>query len=143
MLTQNALSAISVSVIQLAGNIVVDGSTFFVITILGTFGNPLLLTILGSRMFFNLKEAAEHGVNEGTNWGSHAASSIRFENGPGGQQYVAVIFVWIVGKIQNNFRSQPTHTASGMTSRGFAQGSQIDEGAPTVTGSAGRGSNEV
>ena len=91
MLTQNALSAISVSVIQLAGNIVVDGSTFFVITILGTFGNPLLLTILGSLMFFNLKEAAEHGVNKGTNWASHTASSMHFNDGSGNRQCVVAV----------------------------------------------------
>ena len=36
-------------------------------SVLGALGNPSLLTILGSRMLFNLKEAAELGVNEGTN----------------------------------------------------------------------------
>jgi hypothetical protein len=29
-------------------------------------GNPTLLCLLGSRMFFNLKEAGEAAVNEGT-----------------------------------------------------------------------------
>ena len=29
-------------------------------------------------MFFNLKEAAEHGVNIGTNWSSYSHSAIRF-----------------------------------------------------------------
>ena len=38
--------------------------------IIDTLGSPTFLCILGSRMFFNLKEAAEHGVNVGTNWGS-------------------------------------------------------------------------
>ena len=31
-------------------------------------------------MFFNLKEASEHGVNVGTNWPSYTDSSIRFED---------------------------------------------------------------
>lgn len=35
--------------------------------VLASIGNPALLAILGSRMLFNLKEAAELGVNEGTN----------------------------------------------------------------------------
>ena len=30
-------------------------------------------------MFFNLKEAAEHGVNVGTNWSSYSHSAIRFD----------------------------------------------------------------
>ena len=47
--------------------------------ILGALGTPTLLCLLGSRMFFNLKEAAEHGVNVGTNWSSHSQSSIGFD----------------------------------------------------------------
>ena len=34
-------------------------------------GSPTLLCMLGSRMFFNLREAAGHGVNVGTNWSSY------------------------------------------------------------------------
>ena len=30
-------------------------------------------------MFFNLHEAAEHGVNIGTNWSSYSHSAIRFD----------------------------------------------------------------
>ena len=30
-------------------------------------------------MLFNLKEAAEHGVNVGTNWASYSLSAIHFE----------------------------------------------------------------
>ena len=44
-----------------------------------TFGAPTLLCVLGSRMFFNLKEAAEHGVNVGTNWSSYSHSAIHFD----------------------------------------------------------------
>ena len=43
-------------------------------------GSPTLLCIFGSRMFFNLKEAAGHGVNIGTNWTSYSLSAIRFED---------------------------------------------------------------
>ena len=46
---------------------------------LSWFGNPTLLCIMGSRMLFNLKEAAEHGVNVGTNWSSYSHSAILFE----------------------------------------------------------------
>ena len=50
-------------------------STYFI----SIFGNPSFLCLLGSRMFFNLKEAAEHGVNVGTNWASYTHSAIRFD----------------------------------------------------------------
>ena len=54
-------------------------------------GSPALLCILGSRMFFNLKEAAEHGVNVGTNRSSNSHSEIRFdEPGSGQAQYVVL-----------------------------------------------------
>ena len=46
------------------------------INIISTLGSPTLLCILGSRMFFNLKEAAEHGVNVGTNWSSHPHNTL-------------------------------------------------------------------
>ena len=51
-------------------------------TLVNALGSPTLLCILGSRMFFKLKEAAEHGVNAGTNWGSHTHSSIQFNVPP-------------------------------------------------------------
>ena len=60
-----------------------DSDSFLVAALLQGFGSPTLLCVSGSRMFFNLKEAAEHGVNTGTNWSSysHSHSEIRF-NGP-------------------------------------------------------------
>lgn len=58
------------------------GMTLVVSTILNSLGSPTLLCILGSRIFFNLKEAAEHGVNVGTNWSSYSHSAIRFEEPP-------------------------------------------------------------
>ena len=42
-------------------------SRVLVSDILSALGNPTFLTIRGRRMLFNLKEAAELGVNEGTN----------------------------------------------------------------------------
>ena len=45
-------------------------------------GSVTLLCVLGSRMFFNLKEAAEHGVNVGTNWASYSHSAIHFDESP-------------------------------------------------------------
>ena len=55
--------------------------------IFATLGSPTLLSILGSRMFFNLKEAAEHGVNAGTNWSSYSHTTIRFDE-PQGEEEV-------------------------------------------------------
>ena len=52
-------------------------------SILNALGSQSLVCILASRMFFNLKEAAEHGVNVGTNWASYTHSAIRFEEGKG------------------------------------------------------------
>ena len=52
--------------------------------VLEALGSPTLLCILGSRMLFNLKEAAEHGVNIGTNWSSYTHTiSIGFEEQEG------------------------------------------------------------
>ena len=53
--------------------------TLLVDALLSGFGSPTLLCDLGSRMFFNLKEAAEHSVNVGTNWSSYSHSAIRFD----------------------------------------------------------------
>ena len=53
--------------------------SFLVAALLGGFGSPTFLCIAGSRMFFNVKEAAEYGVNVGTNWSSYSHSIIRFD----------------------------------------------------------------
>ena len=55
------------------------GYSFLVNALLGGLGSPPLLCVAGSRMFFNLKEAAEHGVNIGTNWSSYSHSAIHFD----------------------------------------------------------------
>ena len=52
-------------------------------------GSPTLLCIFGSHMFFNLKEAAEYGVNVGTNWSSYSHSNIQF--GDGKSRFVKVL----------------------------------------------------
>ena len=46
----------------------------YVLVILQAFGNPSFLCILGSRLLVNLKEAAELGVNGGTNYRMSSAS---------------------------------------------------------------------
>lgn len=63
--------------------------------VLSALGSPTLLCILGSRMFFNLKEAGEHGVNVGTNWSSHSHSAIRFDDPQHEEQYVKTIRFYV------------------------------------------------
>ena len=65
---------------------ILDGELFAttsveVSSVFDALGSPTLLCILGSRMLFNLKEAAEHGVNIGTNWTSYSTTlaAIGFE----------------------------------------------------------------
>ena len=58
--------------------------------ILNALGSPTLLCILGSRISFNLKEAAEHGINVGTNQSSRPHSDIRFGE-PGGEEAKYVV----------------------------------------------------
>ena len=65
-------------VFDIVGNLF-NASSAVAINTIEVLGSPTLLCILGSRMFFNLKEAAEHGVNVGTDWSSHQHSAIRFD----------------------------------------------------------------
>ena len=55
-------------------------SNNFVNSIIYALGNPSFLCVLGSRMIYNLKEAAELGQNEGTNYksSSQPTSGIMF-----------------------------------------------------------------
>ena len=55
------------------------GTSLVSSTVLNALGSPALLCVLANRMFINLKQAAEHGVNVGTNWNSYEHSAIRFE----------------------------------------------------------------
>ena len=82
--------AICVSVFAIVGNEI--NVSFEVATIMETFGNPTLLCILGSRMFFNLKEAAEHGVNIGTNWSSYPDSVMQFDEPVSGEELYVTSF---------------------------------------------------
>ena len=74
------LSTIVVSTLAILNN-TLDSATLIVDTTLDSLGSTTLLCILGSRMFFNVKEAAEHEVNVGTNWSSYSHSAIQFEGG--------------------------------------------------------------
>ena len=70
--------------------------SFLVAVLLEGLGSPTLLCVAGSRMFFNLKEAAEHGVNVGTNWSSYSHSAIHFDglqSNAEHSEYVANTFV--------------------------------------------------
>ena len=67
-------------------------NSFLVDELLSGLGGPILLSIAGSRMFFNLKEAAEHGVNIGTNWSSYSHSAIRFDEPEQHSEYVIPTF---------------------------------------------------
>ncbi|EJC99470.1 uncharacterized protein FOMMEDRAFT_160525 [Fomitiporia mediterranea MF3/22] len=42
-------------------------------------GSPSFLCVLGSRLFYNLKEAGKLGVNEGTSYHMKSVSIIEFE----------------------------------------------------------------
>lgn len=75
-------SAMSCSVLSLVGNRFA-GSNQYLPSILNGLGSPTLQCVLGSRLFFNLKEAGERGVNEGTNWGSHTVVSMDFSKKEG------------------------------------------------------------
>ena len=76
-LTYALARAILISLLIVLGDIYSESWT--TATILSTLGNPPLLCILESRMFFTLKEAAEHGVNIGTNWSSYY-SAMHFDD---------------------------------------------------------------
>ena len=69
LMSANALlkSAISTSVFNIL-NFKVQVSNIFLSGVLTQLGNPALSSLLGSRMLFNMKEAAERGLNEGTNY---------------------------------------------------------------------------
>ena len=102
-----AISTFKTDVLMLSRAICVDAfgiaedetlTSFVPSNIFAALGSPVLLCILGSHMFFNLKEAAEHGVNVGTNWSSYSHSVIRFDEPGGGEfRYVflraSVIFI--------------------------------------------------
>ena len=59
--------------LQIVGNL--TASSALLSYILGGLGNPPLLSILGARLLFNMKEAGAKGLNEGTSCGSKSVIS--------------------------------------------------------------------
>ena len=67
-------SIILVSVFAIADDLTLESSALFTY-ILDALANPSLLSILGSRLLFNMKEAGNKGLNEGTSCGSKSTIS--------------------------------------------------------------------
>ena len=67
-------SVILVSVFAIVGNFT-DKSNALFPCIVGGLNNPALLSILGARLLFNMKEAGVKGLNEGTSCGSKSTIS--------------------------------------------------------------------
>ena len=67
-------SVVLISVIQIVVKFT-DGSNALFTYILDTLADPALLSILGSRLLFNMKEAGAKGLNEGTSCGSKSTIS--------------------------------------------------------------------
>ena len=75
-------------------------------TVINAFATPTLLSVLGNRIFFNLKEAAEHGVNVGTNWASYSHSAIQFDVPQNHENGCAdLVFVLLFSDIDNLTRA--------------------------------------
>lgn len=64
----------------------INTDNMVIVNVIGTLGRPTLLSLLGSRVMFNLKEAAEHGVNVVTNWSSFSHSAIHFDEHMSGNE---------------------------------------------------------
>lgn len=78
------LRAISCSVLNIVAD-TVNVPSLVPFVVIQSFGSPTLLCILASRLFFNLREAAERGVNVGTNWSSYSHSAIWFDEQQNGE----------------------------------------------------------
>ena len=75
-------SVILVSVFAIIGNVTVESNALFTYA-LCVLANPPLLSILGARLLFNMKEAGAKGLNEGTSCGSKSTiSDIEFDAPP-------------------------------------------------------------
>ena len=59
-------------------NFTIGVTNAFAGNLLFSLGNPAFMSLLGNHMLFNLKEAAEQGVNEGTNVRVPTLSNIEF-----------------------------------------------------------------
>ena len=67
-------SVILVSVFKIVVDFAAESNAHFAY-ILDTLANPTLLSILGARLLFNMKEAGAKGLNEGTSCGSNSTIS--------------------------------------------------------------------
>ena len=75
-------SVILVSIFQIVVNFTFESSALFTY-ILNVLASPSLLSILGARLLFNMKEAGAKGLNEGTSCGSKSTiSDIDFDAPP-------------------------------------------------------------
>lgn len=80
--SSNFQSVLAVSGAQIIGDYI-NGS-LIVDDILALIGNTSFLSLMGSRLLFNMKEAGERGLNQGTNCSLRAtASPIDFAGSPG------------------------------------------------------------
>ena len=68
-------SVILVSVFEIVDNFTEVESYALFTYALNVLANPSLLSILGSRLLFNMKEAGAKGLNEGTSCGSKSTIS--------------------------------------------------------------------
>ena len=75
------------------------------VSVLNALGSPTLQCVLGSRLFFNLKEAGERGVNEGTNWASYTLTGIDFSD-PIDNAHVSMRYVFPIGECAHKFIAQ-------------------------------------
>ena len=67
-------SVILISVFAIIVNFTEESNALFAY-VLNMLGNPPLLSILGARLLFNMKEAGAKGLNEGTSCGSKSTIS--------------------------------------------------------------------
>ena len=74
MIFLEILSVILVSVFGIVANLTQKSVTLFG-NILTVLDNPSLLSILGTRLLFNMKEAGAKGLNEGMSCGSKSTIS--------------------------------------------------------------------
>ena len=75
-------SVILVSVFEIIVNFTFESNALFAY-ILTVLGNPSLLSILGARLLFNMKEAGFKGLNQGMSCGSKSTvSEIDFAEAP-------------------------------------------------------------
>lgn len=66
-------SLVSVSVLHILENVFKESALLSFI--LDCIGNPALLSLLGARLLFNMKEAGAKGLNQGTSCGSKSTVS--------------------------------------------------------------------